>query len=841
MSFFELDENSPKVDQPHGLKKVKLKDHQLTSIAAMRELETQASIVIDKPEIGSKFHASVGYCISDIEEFKDSTFVIETNSAILADKVGAGKTYTTIGLILKALVPKAHDRHITGTDNFSIKMISAKECEPVNLIVVPHNLINQWADFLDKSKLKYLKLNAESDFNAFLDIDYITKVYPLTREQISCKPIKNKPKKLPVKTTKKGGSKTQNKAQNDQKIYERKSLNMKKIRQALDTHNVFLLNVYRYKLFRQIFLTNKRKWARVIIDEMDSSAVPSIFDEYGNFNWFLTATPSAIFNRSCRRYVNKIFGQRQNLLNYFVVKNKEEYVDKSMILPKPFVFMINTMIQRVVAVFKDLIPQEVLQLINSGNMKEAITKLNCDVDTEENIIKILTGKINTELHNLETELEYVNNLIPQDVDAHENRKKNIMNNIARCKTKLESIKEKINSIKDECCFICTDPFENPTIMNCCKSIFCLKCLLTTLKTVGSKCPYCRHAIKSNKDYQIISSGGTSNKKKKSEIVGKYKFNEMDKADVLEQVLSYISKNDENPKILIFSDYSQTFEKITKNIAKANLQYAYLSGTPAHITNLITEFENGITNILMLNSQNFGSGLNLQSANYLILYHRMLPELETQVIGRAQRFGRKNNLRVIFMVNDNENRDCRLDSKPINILSDSELWMITNPTDLNEEPDEESDEGSDEDVEKSKDKKSSDKKSSDKKKSEKKSSDKKSSNKKNSKKKTYVKPKSSKKTSQKVKKTDSDNESELSGLSDSDDLDDSDDLGILSDSSDSDDFGNLSDSDDLSDSDESEIEIPKKSKKTSKSSKKNKIGGSNKTLKKKAPVRKLIKV
>jgi ERCC4-related helicase len=499
------------------------------------------------------------------------------------------------------------------------------------------------------------------------------------------------------------------------------------------------------------------------------------------------------------------------------------------------------MIQRVVAVFKDLIPQEVLQLINSGNMKEAITKLNCDVDTEENIIKILTGKINTELHNLETELEYVNNLIPQDVDAHENRKKNIMNNIARCKTKLESIKEKINSIKDECCFICTDPFENPTIMNCCKSIFCLKCLLTTLKTVGSKCPYCRHAIKSNKDYQIISSGGTSNKKKKSEIVGKYKFNEMDKADVLEQVLSYISKNDENPKILIFSDYSQTFEKITKNIAKANLQYAYLSGTPAHITNLITEFENGITNILMLNSQNFGSGLNLQSANYLILYHRMLPELETQVIGRAQRFGRKNNLRVIFMVNDNENRDCRLDSKPINILSDSELWMITNPTDLNEEPDEESDEGSDEDVEKSKDKKSSDKKSSDKKKSEKKSSDKKSSNKKNSKKKTYVKPKSSKKTSQKVKKTDSDNESELSGLSDSDDLDDSDDLGILSDSSDSDDFGNLSDSDDLSDSDESEIEIPKKSKKTSKSSKKNKIGGSNKTLKKKAPVRKLIKV
>ena len=68
---------------------------------------------------------------------------------------------------------------------------------------------------------------------------------------------------------------------------------------------------------------------------MDSANIPSIFDEFGNFNWFLTATPTSIFYKSCRRYVNKIFGYNQHLLQYFIVKNKDEYVDTSVVLPKP--------------------------------------------------------------------------------------------------------------------------------------------------------------------------------------------------------------------------------------------------------------------------------------------------------------------------------------------------------------------------------------------------------------------------------------------------------------------------------------------------------------------------
>ena len=56
---------------------------------------------------------------------------------------------------------------------------------------------------------------------------------------------------------------------------------------------------------------------------------------------------------------------------------------------------------------------------------------------------------------------------------------------------------------------------------------------------------------------------------------------------------------------------------------------------------------------MLNAVNYGSGLNLQSATDIIIYHELNNELETQVIGRAQRLGRKEGLNVYYLFHENE--------------------------------------------------------------------------------------------------------------------------------------------------------------------------------------------
>ena len=52
-------------------------------------------------------------------------------------------------------------------------------------------------------------------------------------------------------------------------------------------------------------------------------------------------------------------------------------------------------------------------------------------------------------------------------------------------------------------------------------------------------------------------------------------------------------------------------------------------------------------------QNFGSGLNLQMTTDIIIYHKLTKSMEEQVIGRAQRIGRIDSLKVTYLQFDRE--------------------------------------------------------------------------------------------------------------------------------------------------------------------------------------------
>ncbi len=58
---------------------------------------------------------------------------------------------------------------------------------------------------------------------------------------------------------------------------------------------------------------------------------------------------------------------------------------------------------------------------------------------------------------------------------------------------------------------------------------------------------------------------------------------------------------------------------------------------------------------MLNAQFFGAGMNLQMTTDLVIYHRFSNDMEEQIIGRAQRHGRKGALNVYYLLHDNENQ------------------------------------------------------------------------------------------------------------------------------------------------------------------------------------------
>ena len=86
--------------------------------------------------------------------------------------------------------------------------------------------------------------------------------------------------------------------------------------------------------------------------------------------------------------------------------------------------------------------------------------------------------------------------------------------------------------------------------------------------------------------------------------------------------------------------------------KDQIKYSLLKGSSGRITNIISKFTvNRDINVLLLNSKNFGAGLNRQITDEIIIYRRMSTDLENQVIGRAQRMGRENPLVINWTKSD----------------------------------------------------------------------------------------------------------------------------------------------------------------------------------------------
>jgi len=562
-TYCHLNENSPSIRQPNGLH-IKLRPHQLTTVAAMLDIESKSSIVIDKPKYIHDLE-------SKIVDHENATLIAETNFAILADKAGSGKSYMILSLILANKNPSTFNKLLIGTDNFSIRAMDHRVSNGINLIVVPHSLVKQWSGFLDNSDLKYLEFSKEVDFNVFCDVTI----------------VKNIDNDGAIYLRKKSG-------------IERKVFNEDKFKKITKECDVFLLNINRFRTFHELIPLNI--WSRVIIDELDSIAIPGYFNEIGNFNWFITATPKNIFNYRCSRYSTRFFGDNRDLVKYFCVKNEDSYVDSSIQLPNPNIFFIETMLQRVVSLIQDILPLDIVKMINAGNMDEAIAKLNCNVSTSENIIFVLTDGIKKNIFNLELKLNYINSIMSTNPESHKNKIISIKNKIESNRTKLKTIEDRILSCKNEMCIICAGSYQKPTVVHCCKNIFCFECLIGSLASCQNKCPMCREKVTKEK-YTVIEEGKKNIPKKKTP---KIEFKNMNKSDVLEYVLKYIRKKYVNPKILIFSDYSQTFENIKEIITKADLTHSKVYGQGSYINNTIDKFNSGKINVLMLDSYIMGA-------------------------------------------------------------------------------------------------------------------------------------------------------------------------------------------------------------------------------------------
>ena len=450
---------------------------------------------------------------------------------------------------------------------------------------------------------------------------------------------------------------------------------------------------------------------RVIIDEVDSIRVPNFPYIYGKYTWLVTSSiNNLLYPRGKYKFCTKqgkniilskgIYGSGfiKNTLheilgcNYTysscnynfngirifksIVRNNNEFIKDSITIPEPVMSYIKCYTPPEIFAVSDAISKDALKALNAGDIDSVKAILGCSAATETDILDVVNlnlseerakykAKIETKNKKLEetlTSLNIVSNLI-SDAEKHNNiefiselteQKKQIKitkdNYIASIKkwkskvesvdTKLKGIEERVSGCEKKLCPICATNVVDPSLTPCCRNVFCMKCIGMSLK-YSKECPMCRTVL-NLKDMKLIVKSKTEEEIKTAEALPK-------KLDV---IIDYIL---ENPKrrVMVFSEYESTFNLIEDSFKKNKINYSRLQGSSDRISNIVNKFKDNEFQVLLLNAKNFGAGLNLQFTDDIYIFHRMSVDLETQVIGRAQRIGREIPLQINYLCYENE--------------------------------------------------------------------------------------------------------------------------------------------------------------------------------------------
>lgn len=116
----------------------------------------------------------------------------------------------------------------------------------------------------------------------------------------------------------------------------------------------------------------------------------------------------------------------------------------------------------------------------------------------------------------------------------------------------------------------------------------------------------------------------------------------DKVAALDAIITYMQQDKETHRVIIFSEFGESYKFISKTFEDHNVKCASMTGTGTSIRKRIFEWEQTKrVECIFLNARTYGAGLNLQAATDIILWHSISSgDLHRQVIGRVVRMGMK---------------------------------------------------------------------------------------------------------------------------------------------------------------------------------------------------------
>ena len=113
------------------------------------------------------------------------------------------------------------------------------------------------------------------------------------------------------------------------------------------------------------------------------------------------------------------------------------------------------------------------------------------------------------------------------------------------------------------------------------------------------------------------------------------------------------------KCLVYANYGETLDRLQEVLDRKDITFLKLQGTPKQIQDMVHRYGLPSSNpesisVLLINGPEYCAGLNLQMTTDLIFTHKIIDRnIESQVGGRAARYGRTANLRVHYFLYENE--------------------------------------------------------------------------------------------------------------------------------------------------------------------------------------------
>jgi hypothetical protein len=352
------------------------------------------------------------------------------------------------------------------------------------------------------------------------------------------------------------------------------------------------------------------------------------------FYWFISATYPTLLDIGGRgsndHFLKSVFRDMSyNHLELIVVKNLEEFIKQSFIMPTTHFMNYDCFNPKLLEVVGDYIPHEIKEMIIAGNIKGAIESFGgIQIQGHNNLIEIVTKKKEIDLKEAEFKIEkYQERKDDQELERWRERKNKL-------EKEIQEIKDKYQNILKDNCPICLDEIKKPVMSPCCRNIFGGDCILKCLDN-KKECPMCRSALEI-KDLVYIEL-----EEKNQESIHKKKTRE----ETIISIINERNKNNKDSRFIIFSNHNETFDIIRETLSNNKLNILELSGTKTVKDKILDRYRSGKDKIIFLNSKSNGAGINLEITTDIILFHDMKDDIKTQVIGRANRIGRKFDLNV----------------------------------------------------------------------------------------------------------------------------------------------------------------------------------------------------